>query len=247
MKIAARVLIIIAIVFESACLFALLCAVVSVLWDRHSAYIAAHYGVIAVVMLMGIIIASITLKSLSRNEKKIVLGIFCTIFASFLGGIFYLLWNPSNKESRERSRATYASSSPARYTASRTDAASRKSAANVNMLSVGQKVKNVTTIYVDGERIPTMTEGIIKSIEGDFYVVQFTCWGAQVDVKAKRYELCTSDGNEPADPSLSQQSSNPSNEKLDKFDEISRYKELLDKGVITEEDFAKKKKELLDL
>ena len=33
--------------------------------------------------------------------------------------------------------------------------------------------------------------------------------------------------------------------KLDKFDELKKYKELLDAGVITQEEFDKKKKELI--
>ena len=33
---------------------------------------------------------------------------------------------------------------------------------------------------------------------------------------------------------------------VDKFDEISKYKELLDEGIISQEEFDKKKKELLD-
>lgn len=33
----------------------------------------------------------------------------------------------------------------------------------------------------------------------------------------------------------------------DKFDEISKYKKLLDEGIITEEEYEKKKKELLGL
>ncbi len=39
----------------------------------------------------------------------------------------------------------------------------------------------------------------------------------------------------------------PTAKKQDKFAEVMKYKELLDEGIITEEEFERKKKELLDL
>ena len=39
----------------------------------------------------------------------------------------------------------------------------------------------------------------------------------------------------------------PTAKKQDKFTEVMKYKELLDEGIITEEEFERKKKELLDL
>jgi hypothetical protein len=39
----------------------------------------------------------------------------------------------------------------------------------------------------------------------------------------------------------------PVAEKYDKFDEVKNYKDLLDQGIITQEEFDAKKKELLEL
>lgn len=53
--------------------------------------------------------------------------------------------------------------------------------------------------------------------------------------------------SEPQDsPTTKEESENNESEsKIDKFEEIKKYKELLDLGIITQSEFDKKKKELL--
>lgn len=62
-----------------------------------------------IISIISLIFGCIAFQTMEEENKSIAVGIFCIIFCSKLGGIFYLCWRPSPKASKENDLSTNSS------------------------------------------------------------------------------------------------------------------------------------------
>lgn len=113
-----------------------------------------------------------------------------------------------------------------------------------NCAMCGRKIHLIKTKVKDGY----ICGGCLDRLSPNLYAAKDTYTGQELErmtdekeaiAAARKYNPVPEPINLPFDV--------PSVRKEDKFTEVEKYKELLDKGIITQEEFDRKKKELLGL
>lgn len=97
MKIASKIFIIIGIIVN------VLLAIFSFVYSpyEYQSFIVTIRIFYIVISIISLIIGCIAFQTMEEENKSVAIGVFCIIFCSKLGGIFYLCWRPSPKASKE--------------------------------------------------------------------------------------------------------------------------------------------------
>ena len=117
-----------------------------------------------------------------------------------------------------------------------------------NPIAEGSIVKVVQSVYASsvGQRITNADICTVESIDGDRLTVYVDKTSAKFRYFLERNNVVVKIKNPKyVAPTIKEDSPADKNDNLDKFEEIKKYKELLDMGIITQEEFDEKKKELL--
>ncbi len=97
MKTASKTFIIIGIIAN------VLLAILSFVYSpyEYQSFIVSIRIIYIVISIISLIIGCIAFQTMEEENKSVAVGVFCIIFCSKLGGIFYLCWRPSIKTSKE--------------------------------------------------------------------------------------------------------------------------------------------------
>ena len=189
------------------------------------------------------------------HGNKVGCGVFTLIFASLIGGILTLcisdnqLYGHSYMKSSTNTFNNYKTySQPIGSSFDNNQTKFEKEPEFIfvkpsidNPLVVGAQVKIIEGFYVSsvGRRAEPKDECEIISIEDSSVVLD-------VDKGPLHFNAQTTVSNLLIKTKNPNHISNITAVKQDKFEEIKKYKELLDLNIITQEEFDTKKKELLD-
>ena len=207
---------------------------------------------------ISIIFTSIALHSLNEDDKKVAIGVLDLIFGSLLGGIFYLCWRDDYVPSYNPSYHPYSNSYGSQTTNS--------SVTNYNKFSSGQQVVLLyDCVDASGNKIDKGNSCTVMRFsdafqkyelmfEGRrFYAAEsmFSLPGATVNNSVKStpvVDTAPAIQQEQAKNEPKENKSNSNNlSEQEVVDLLVKYKDLLDKGIITQEQFEAKRKELLNL
>lgn len=108
----------------------------------------------------------------------------------------------------------------------------------------GRKIHLIKTKVKDG----FICGGCVDRLSPNLYAAKETYTGAELEkITEEKEAIAAARKYNPVPEPIEIPFNIPTPKKEDKFTEIEKYKELLDKGIITQEEFDKKKKELLGL
>lgn len=113
-----------------------------------------------------------------------------------------------------------------------------------NCSMCGRKIHLIKTKVKDG----FICGGCVDRLTPNLYATKENYTGSQLeDIIRKKEAVADARKHTPVPVPVTLPFNVPSGTGGDKFEEVRRYKELLDDGIITEEEFDKKRRELLGL
>ena len=167
------------------------------------------------------------------NGRKIACGICTILFASVLGGIFTLCI--PEKDLYSDSKNSYST----RYVSinEQTSDYNYGPVDEEHPLEIGAQIKVINEYedILEQRRIPAGTIGKIVAIQGNAVFFNVNTGSSNFETKTTKENVCAQ---------KRQLTGNANKHNIDKFEEITKYKALLDQGIITQEEFEAKKKEL---
>lgn len=188
---------------------------------------------------LALIICPVTLKSLSDESKKTSVGVMDLLLGSLLGGIFYLCWKPIE------------------YVGPSKTSENNDGFINIYNFNQGNPkysigdivITKIMLIGANNYQINAASKCRIVDYSNTLnkYKLEAIEMSNHETVWCNEGAFRVANGEETKETLRDDSQDKKILSEIEKADAIKKYKELLDSGIITQKEFDKKKKELLDL